>query len=553
MRGNTSLSFFLVLSAYFVVPFFLNSPHAIATKALGEGGGDGGMMPVSGGPMVKRDERWQLVSTEFGEISAVKISDGSNNGYYHLHFITMNPCSLFLPVYLHSQMLLYVNSGSGTLNWFNVEKDDKLQQVPLKRGDIYTLTPESVFYIQNNVNQQNYGYEAQTLEIYAIFPNSETQLQKEQQFDAVYTGIHDLVLGFDNAVIQATLGVPEEVIEELRSRGEGQPLIVEGQTEESSSRWDVGSLEPRGIRAFLGAMNNDIINAENKKKKKEKTDNIFKAERDVETCFGWSVTVTSKELDVLKHTDYGVFMVNLRHGSMMGPHWNPETDQVTIVLQGQGVVEVVCPGIASETGCQNMRFNVQEGDVFVVPKSHPMAQLSFNDDSFVFMGFMTKLKNNEPQYLGGKSSILQKLDKKVLAKSFNVKDTTILEMILSDSREKIIYECTSCAEGGGGESGQGGSGCEPRQEDEEERGRRGDWKEGQGRGGQRGWEEGQGRAGQGGWQEGEGRGGKGGWQEGQRRGGQGWQEEQGGGGRRGWQVPNMGRGGAWGGGGVQVS
>lgn len=259
---------------------------------------------------------------------------------------------------------------------------------------------------------------------------------------------------------------------------------------------------------------------------------------------------------------------------MMGPHWNPKTDQVTIVLQGQGMVQVVCPGIASETGCENLRFNVQEGDVFVVPKSHPMAQLSFNNDSFVFMGFMMNSKDNNPQYLRGKSSILQRLDRKVLAKSFNVRETT-LDLVLSDRSEKIIYDCTSCAEGGGGGggSGQGRRGCEPRQEEqgrggqgerqeEEEGGGRGDWQEGQGRGGQGGWQEGQGRGGQGGWDEGQGCGGQTGWDEGQRRSDQGrWEEGQrggarqgwqGGGGREGWQVPDMGRGAAWGGGGIQV-
>ncbi|MFS7898460.1 putative rmlC-like jelly roll protein [Helianthus anomalus] len=98
MRLN-SFAVGLLLSVYFVLIYF---PHA--TTALG-----GGPVPVSDGPTVRKDERWPLMSSEFGEVSAVKISDGKN-GCYYLHFITMNPCSLFLPVYLHLEMLLYVNS-----------------------------------------------------------------------------------------------------------------------------------------------------------------------------------------------------------------------------------------------------------------------------------------------------------------------------------------------------------------------------------------------------------------------------------------------------------
>ncbi|KAL8246923.1 hypothetical protein R6Q59_008139 [Mikania micrantha] len=427
----------VAISSYFLIHIVTFFPHS--TIALRDGGVHGGSVagpvPVSDGPKVRKDERWPLVSSQFGEISAVKISDG-NNKCYCLHFITMNPRSLFLPVYLRSEMVLYVNTGSGTLSWINVKKDDdKLQQVRLKRGDIYRLSAETVFYIQNNVESS--AYQPQKLQIYAIFPGSEVELHIDQ-FVEVYTGFHDLVLGFDNQLLQSTFSVPEEVIEELRA-GEKQPLIVEGQSEPDASSWDVGSWV---VRALTGTNNHDILKAENNKK----TYNVFKEDHDVETCYGWSVIVTRKELDVLKHTNFGVFMVNLAKGSMMAPHWNPTGVEIGIVLHGQGEIQMVCPSsFADEIECKNSRLMVEEGDVFVVPRYHPMAEISFNNDSFVFMGFMLKQKNESPQYLSGKLSILQRLDRKVLEKSFNAKNTTI-DWVLSNKKEDIIYECILCAE-----------------------------------------------------------------------------------------------------------
>lgn len=103
MRANNVVSLYVVL---FVVPLFFYFPHAFATTDLGGVG-----VPVSEGPKVRKDERWPLVSSEFGEIAAVKIRDGMN-GCYHLHFITMDRHStLFLPVLLYTEMVLYVNSG----------------------------------------------------------------------------------------------------------------------------------------------------------------------------------------------------------------------------------------------------------------------------------------------------------------------------------------------------------------------------------------------------------------------------------------------------------
>lgn len=70
------------------------------------------------GRLVKKDERMPIVSTEFGEISAVDIDDGGSGSgsgtgrdSYHLQFITLEPNSLFLPVLLHADMVFYVQTG----------------------------------------------------------------------------------------------------------------------------------------------------------------------------------------------------------------------------------------------------------------------------------------------------------------------------------------------------------------------------------------------------------------------------------------------------------
>ncbi|KAI3747764.1 hypothetical protein L6452_10405 [Arctium lappa] len=353
----------------------------------------------------------------------------------------MEPRSLFLPVYLKSEMLFYVSSGSGTLSWINVEKyDDKLQQVQLQMGDIYRLAPGTIFYLQNNIIHSNHHlpfHFQQKLQIHAIFSDSTDHLQHEP-FDGPYVGVQDLVLGFDNRVLQETLSVPEQVIEELR-RGESQPLIVEGQPEANSS---IGEFNTQIIRTLLQTKNKDGIL---RLKSSKKPYNIYKADHDVENCYGWCVTVTEKQLDVLKDSLFGVVMVNLTKGVMMGPHWNPSTAEVAIVLQGQGMIQVVCPSLEKETLCKNSKLRVEEGDVFVVPRHHPMTQISFNNDSFVFMGFTSNIRKNNPQYLAGKSSIFEMLDKWVLAKSFNVNNMT-MDLVLWAQRKSIIVDCTSCAE-----------------------------------------------------------------------------------------------------------
>ncbi|XP_076912501.1 vicilin-like seed storage protein At4g36700 isoform X2 [Bidens hawaiensis] len=345
----------------------------------------------------------------------------------------MEPNSLFVPVLLHSDMVFYVKSGSGTLNWVDLQKDKKkLRQVDLRTGDVYRLRPGSFFYLQSNLES-----ERRKFRITAIFSDCKEEMREGSSFRP-YSRVGDLLLGFDDKVLQAALNVNEVVLQELRSGGR-QQMIVHG----VSAANEMFEMHYRSMRAFLGLMGNGLI--EVNKNKKGKAFNILEAKHDFENCNGWSLVVTSKQMDALKDSDFGIFLVNLTKGAMMGPHWNPMTAEIAVVLEGSGMVHVVCPSTVDEAECKNLRFRVEEGDVFVVPRYHPMAQISFNNGSFIFLGFTTTQKNNHPQYLVGSASVFQVLDKGVMAASLGVSNTTVDEMTSAQSN-LIILECTSCAE-----------------------------------------------------------------------------------------------------------
>lgn len=95
LRSLSLFCFFLVLSVSLLNVEALNDHHENASEV---------------GSMVRRGERKSLVQTEYGEISAVRISDGTRGPYY-IQFITLEPNSLFLPVLLHSDMVFYVHTG----------------------------------------------------------------------------------------------------------------------------------------------------------------------------------------------------------------------------------------------------------------------------------------------------------------------------------------------------------------------------------------------------------------------------------------------------------
>ncbi|KAK4346814.1 hypothetical protein RND71_033153 [Anisodus tanguticus] len=386
------------------------------------------------GPLVKRAERKSVVSTENGEISSVRVTDGTT-GSYHLQFITLEPNSLFLPVVLHADMVFYVHTGSGKLTWMD---ENERKSVYLRIGDVFRLPFGIIFFLESNLEASA----RQKLRVYSIFANSGDDL-REPVNNVPYSSIRNMVLGFDRKVLQAAFHVPEDVIDEVLN-GTEVPAIVHGVPK--STKKNLWEMEAEFMKTLLGRGSYSLFDNKGNKNKNTKLFNVFQEKPDFQNCNGWSTVINMKKLPALKGSNIGIYVVNLTKGSMMAPHWNPMATEIGIAVQGEGMVRVVCSSIGTDQqGCKNMRFRVEEGDVFAVPRFHPMAQMAFNNNSFVFVGFSTTTKKHHPQYLTGKASVLRTLDRQILEASFNVTNTT-MDQILEAQGDSVILECTSCAE-----------------------------------------------------------------------------------------------------------
>ncbi|XP_068655265.1 vicilin-like seed storage protein At2g18540 [Aristolochia californica] len=413
MRNLCKLGFTLLV-------FFLavcdSSPHATALRLKGASRYD---------PLVTKESRRTLAETESGKISAVDVDDGYR-GPYHLQFITLEPNSLFLPVLLQSDMILYVQTGRGTLAWTD---DTKMRQLDVVRGDIYRLPSGSVFHVKSHAEPTR-----ERLRIFAFF-TSRANENLHGTFLEAYSTLTDLILGFDKEILQMAFNVPDAVIEEIRKVGKPPqilPMAAKNETEHLNWKETI-------IEVLTGRVGTDIALSS----KKPKTFNLLSKKPDFENCNGRSVTVSPKDFRPLKGSGIGLFMVNLTKGSMMGPHWNPRATEIAIVTEGRGMVRVVCSSESSE--CNSTRIRVKEGDVFLVPRYHPMAQISFNNEPLVFVGFSTMAKKNYPQFLAGKRSVLRTLSQDIVAMSLNVPNATV-ERFLGSQMDSITLDCTSCAE-----------------------------------------------------------------------------------------------------------
>ncbi|KAM3230411.1 hypothetical protein ACQJBY_060911 [Aegilops geniculata] len=472
-----------------------------------------------GGQVVEKERRRVVAQSEAGMVTATDVADAAGT-VYRLQFITMDPGALFLPVQLHADAVFYVHSGRGKVTYIQ-EGGSETSSLEVQRGDVYNLEQGSILYIQSYPNTTR-----ERLRIYAIFTsNAINSDDPSHPTSEAYSSVSNLLRGFDVKILRQGFGVSSEVVEAIQSAKSPQSIITYNpdQEKEEKSNWTEEIFD-----ALWG--DESPLNKKKKKdkdKKKDKKDdksksetfNFYSGKPDVKNCFGWSKTMTNKDLQNLRGSNIGMFMVNLTTGSMMGPHWNPKATEIAIVTHGSGIVQVVCPSTAPGAGgghghheeggrgggdhghhdeggrrggdhghhdeggrrrgehgqegveCKNSVFRVKEGDVFVVPRFHPMAQLSFNNGSFVFVGFSTHMGENNPQFLAGEHSVLQVIGKEIVALALGQKNTTAVEQLLSAKSGSTIMACVSCAEElerkAEQEEQEGGKGEREREEEEE--------------------------------------------------------------------------------------
>ncbi|KAL8167668.1 hypothetical protein V2J09_009167 [Rumex salicifolius] len=401
------------------------------------------------GRLVKREDRRQIVNTDCGAISAVDIESPSNQMYHHqLQFISLDPNSIFLPALLHADMVLYLHTGSGQLSYTD---GNEMESRKVNKGDVYRLKSGSVFYIESS---------EQELQLLAIFSDAAQESTKQETWVGPYSGIRDLFQGFDTRLLQAAFQAPEEVMEEIVKAAEMAPIVEAHPESSATAPWKRETVLFKTLLEINRVEKDLLFLQRNKKKHKKDKDkeeeeetsfNLFKAKRQVDNCDGWSTMLTPKDLHHKSQEEglsIGAFMLSLRPGAMAGPHWNPSAIEIAVVVQGRGMVRAVCSSGLTRRECNNTRFLVERGDVVAIPRSHPMAQMSFNNESLVLMGFSLPTGGggaSGPRFLAGKDSFLNAVDNRVLELALNVNGTTISQLLALKKAESI-KKCISCAE-----------------------------------------------------------------------------------------------------------
>ncbi|XP_017632486.1 vicilin-like seed storage protein At2g28490 [Gossypium arboreum] len=420
-----------------------------ATMAIGFKG----EKPKSGEGDVKQE--WFLlpnsesvIKTDAGEMRVVRSHGGRIfEKLLHIGFIKMEPRTLFLPLYLDSNLILFIHAGQATVGL--IYKDHMVER-ELKNGDVYQIRAGSTFYILNTEESQRLHI------ICSIDPSESLNMGTFQPF-FIGGGTYptSVLAGFGSETLSTAFNVSASKVSGILRKQQEGPIVYLTHSHGSSIWTKFLLLEQQDRLKHVKRMVQERTEEEkewswwkllpnifgiqdsNKKHKAPKSYNIYQKSPDFKNNYGWRTEVDGSEYKPLKNAGIGIFLVNLTAGSMLAPHLNPRATEYSIVLRGSGRVQVVYPN-----GTLAMDTYVKEGDMFWVPRYFPFCQIASKSEPFKFLGFTTSSHKNRPQFLVGANSLLHTLNNLELADAFGVSKKRIRRLI-NAQHESIILPSSS--------------------------------------------------------------------------------------------------------------
>ncbi|XP_047084791.1 vicilin-like seed storage protein At2g28490 [Lolium rigidum] len=421
-----------------------------------EEGKGGGGEPAAGKGLFVLDKVEKVVDSEGGQVHVVRGQPWPPASFMHIGFITMEPKTLFVPQYMDSNLILFVQRGEVKVGWIH---KDELVEKKLKMGDVLHIDAGSTFYMVNTG-------EGQRLQVICSIDASDSAgFGPYQSFYLGGAGKQGSVLGgFYPTILTTAFNTTYDELARIftvksgpivfytntTDPGRGDKKRDAGEKERENDPWRPvgrGDEDERGngqwtwswrklMGGFIGGAPS---NAAEPNKKSDKTVsapdpyNLFDHDPSFQNDYGWSVSIDKHDYEPLGHSDIGVYLVNLTAGSMMAPHVNPRATEYGVVLGGEGDIQVVFPN-----GTLAMSAKVRPGDVFWIPRYFPFAQVASQTGPFEFFGFTTSARRNRPQFLAGATSVLRTMLGPELAASFGVPEEELREVVHAQKDAVIL-------------------------------------------------------------------------------------------------------------------
>ncbi|KAM7527208.1 hypothetical protein LguiB_030618 [Lonicera macranthoides] len=352
-------------------------------------------------PYVFEDQHFTTkIRTEHGRVQILqkftersKLLKGIEN--FRVSILEADPQTFIIPNHWDAEALFFVARGKGSIS---LVLEDKRESFNLRCGDVFRVPAGITVYLINRDNREK-------LVLAKLLRPVSTPGQFERVFGQQRQGI----------IIKAS----EEQIRQMSHHQGG-------------GHWPFGGSSGQSKGPF----------------------NLLNKRPTHENEYGRLHEVDEDEYTQLEDLNVAVAFANITRGGMAGPYYNSEAIKISVVIDGEGELEMACPhlsggsqesqrgrGRGSSQGSpsyQKVRARLRRGTVFIVPAGHPAVTIASQNQNLQVVCFKVNARNNQQFPLAGKGNVISELERVAKELAFGVPAREV-EEVFGKQQEKYFF------------------------------------------------------------------------------------------------------------------
>ncbi|XP_047088828.1 cupincin-like [Lolium rigidum] len=335
-------------------------------------------------------------------------------GDYRVACLDAAPRAFLQPSHYDADEIFYVKEGEGVLV---VLRNGRRESFCVREGDVMVIPAGSIVYSANT-------HRSRWFRVVMLLNPVATPGRFEEFFPIGGQGMESFFRAFSDEVLQAAFNSRREELESMRGQSKGEIWQAsEEQIRELSRSCSRGG---RGGGGGSGSSKEEEIKPRSLPSQKPLYSNNH----------GRMHIITGDECRHLRDLDMEVGIANITRGSMLAPRYTTRATKIAVVVEGSGYFEMACPhktgtdsgrserrergehGREEEEeqeqkesrGYRQVRAQIKEGSVIVLPAGHPATFVAGNEGNLAVICFGVGVSNDEEVFLAGRNSLLKQLD-----------------------------------------------------------------------------------------------------------------------------------------------
>ncbi|KAL3531319.1 hypothetical protein ACH5RR_010641 [Cinchona calisaya] len=379
-----------------------------------------------------------------------KLLKGIEN--YRLTILEAEPNTFIIPHHWDAEAVIFVVTGKGAVR---LVREDKRESFNIRRGDIVRVPSGTTTYLVNSDNNNK-------LVIAKLLQPVFTPGRFESFFGAGDENPESYYRAFSQEILEAAFNTRRDRLQRIFGQ-QKQGVIIRASEEQIRALSQ--HKEEAQIWPFRG--------------ESKATFNIFEKRPSQSNQYGQLYEVDSDEYKRLEDLDVAISLANISRGGMTAPSYNSRATKISLVLNGDGYLEMACPHLSSQSQgrqgsqqewggsgrgsesqgrqgsqeewggsgrgsqretrggprYQKVSARLRRGTVVIIPAGHPFVAVASNNQNLEIVCFEINANRNEKFPLAGKRNVFKQLEREAKELAFGVSAREVEEVFNSQQEE----------------------------------------------------------------------------------------------------------------------